>query len=186
MRDLPPEIQDRIEALCDAGEAAMADGDFDFAVTKFQEAWAILPEPRCGWDCAVSILAAIGDAHFSHRNFAQCKNIGDADFRDRVGSPDNPLIRLRLGQCLFEVGDEHEAADWLVGAYAAPSEKNSAHSLDKFPALVPSPRPRHAERHGRCTRPDRIETPLVAVLDAHHARGREHDVCGLSRLGRSW
>lgn len=138
MPHLPPEIQDRIEDLCDAGEAAMADGEFDVAVMKFQEAWATLPEPRCDWDCAISILAAIGDAHFFRRSFAECKKWLMQVLRDGGGSPDNPFIRLRLGQCLFELGDEQEAANWLAGAYLAEGAKLFAQEEPKYLAFIKS------------------------------------------------
>jgi hypothetical protein len=29
----------------------------------------------------------------------------------------NPFLRLRLGQCMYELGETDEAANWLAGAY---------------------------------------------------------------------
>lgn len=138
MPDLPTEIQNRIEELCDEGETVLADGGFDIAASRFQEAWAILPEPRCDWDCAVSILAAIGDAHFFRRDFAECKKWLMRILRDGGGLPDNPFIRLRLGQCLFELGDEHEAANWLAGGYLLEGAKLFAEDNPKYLAFIKS------------------------------------------------
>lgn len=33
------------------------------------------------------------------------------------GAMANPFLRLRLGQCLFELGELSEAANWLTGAF---------------------------------------------------------------------
>lgn len=138
MPNLPPRLQDQIEDLCDAGEAALADGDFDLAAAKFQEAWELLPEPRGGWDCAVPILGAIGDARFFRRDFAACKKWFMQILRDAGGSPDNPFIRLRLGQCLYELGDEREAANWLAGAYLAEGRKLFEHEDPKYFVFIKS------------------------------------------------
>ncbi len=138
MQDLPPEIQEQVEELCDAGEAFMADGKFDLAATSFNEAWLTLPEPRSAWPCAVSILAAIGDANFFRRDFAECKKSFMQILRDADGSPDNPFNRLRLGQCLYELGDEQEAANWLAGAYLAEGCKLFEIEDPKYLAFIKS------------------------------------------------
>jgi hypothetical protein len=138
MPDLPPRIQERIEQLCDAGEAFMIDGDFDLAASRFYEAWQLLPEPRETWSCAIAILASIGDAHFYRRDFAECKKWFMQILRDAGGSPDNPFIRLRLGQCLFELGDEQEAANWLAGAYLLEGCKLFAEDDPKYLAFIKS------------------------------------------------
>jgi hypothetical protein len=35
----------------------------------------------------------------------------------------NPFFRLRLGQSLYELGDEQEAANWLVPVYLTEGRK---------------------------------------------------------------
>lgn len=38
--------------------------------------------------------------------------------RSPEGEPTgNPFLRLRLGQCMYELGESVEAANWLAGAY---------------------------------------------------------------------
>jgi hypothetical protein len=46
----------------------------------------------------------------------------------------NPFLRLRLGQALYELGDEQEAANWLVPAY-----------LSEGPALFEDDDPKYLE-----------------------------------------
>ncbi len=35
----------------------------------------------------------------------------------------NPFLRLRLGQCMYELGEHREAADWLTMAFLSEGKK---------------------------------------------------------------
>lgn len=151
MQDLPIQIQELVESLCEAGEAFMADGAFDLGSMQLPKGLATLPEPRTDWSCAVPILAAIGDGYFIRRDFAECKESFMQILRDADGSPDNPFIRLRLGQCLYELGDEQEAANWLVGAYLVGNCKlfeNDAPSISRSSNRDYGRRPVHGRKGG--------------------------------------
>ncbi len=39
------------------------------------------------------------------------------------GATANPFLRLRLGQCLLELGELNEAANWLAGAFLLEGNK---------------------------------------------------------------
>ncbi len=97
------------EDLADAGEDIEAFG-------RFQAAWLALPEPREEQEPAVRIQAAIADCHFHLGEWDSCRRAVQQAFRCGAG-PDNPFLRLRLGQSLYELGEEREAANWLVPAY---------------------------------------------------------------------
>ena len=104
------------ESLFEEGEA-LADQDRESdALAKFQQAWLALPEPKNDHDLAVPILAAIADGWFHLGDWDRC----DAAAQEalRIGAdPANPFLRLRIGQALYELGDETEAANWLTMAY---------------------------------------------------------------------
>jgi hypothetical protein len=95
--------------LADAGEDTAALG-------RFQAAWSSLPEPRDEQESAVRILGAIADCHFHLGAWESCREAAQHAFRCGADL-DNPFLRLRIGQSLFELGDEQEAANWLVPAY---------------------------------------------------------------------
>lgn len=97
------------EALADAGQ----DGE---ALARFQAAWSALPEPREEQELAIHIQGAIADCHFHLGNWEGCRQAVQMAFRCGAGL-DNPFLRLRLGQSLYELGDEREAANWLAPAY---------------------------------------------------------------------
>jgi tetratricopeptide (TPR) repeat protein len=95
--------------LADAGEDAEA-------LRRYRAAWSALPEPREEQEPAIRIQAAIADCHFHLGDWESCRQAVQHAFRCGA-EPDNPFLRLRIGQSLYELGDEREAANWLVLAF---------------------------------------------------------------------
>jgi tetratricopeptide (TPR) repeat protein len=116
MAELPQELHERIQRLCAEGDGLLDQGRFDDALARYDSAWQLLPEPRTDWSAGEWIMAAIGDVQFQRGHFAASRQALMTALKCG-GSPDNPFLRLRLGQCLFELGDRQEAANWLAGAY---------------------------------------------------------------------
>ncbi len=55
-----------------------------------------------------------------------------------AGATANPFLRLRLGQCLFELGELAKAANWLAGAYLEEGPKLFAEDDPKYLAFIKS------------------------------------------------
>jgi hypothetical protein len=107
---------DEAERLFAEGEElADAEQDAD-ALARFRAAWEALPEPRDEQEPAIRILAAIADSHFHLGEWAECRRSVQHAFRCGADVA-NPFLRLRLGQALYELGEEREAANWLVPVY---------------------------------------------------------------------
>jgi hypothetical protein len=98
-------------------EFADAEEDMD-ALAQFQAAWDALPEPKGEQEPAIRILAAIADTHFHLGQWEECRRTIQDAFRCGADVA-NPFLRLRLGQSLYELGDQQEAANWLVPIYLA-------------------------------------------------------------------
>jgi hypothetical protein len=76
------------------------------AIARFEAAWERLPEPRTDHPDAPYVLAAVGDAHFLRGDFAAGRDAFMTALRCAHGEPiGNPFLRLRLGQCMFELGE---------------------------------------------------------------------------------
>ena len=116
MADLADSVHMKVKALCVAGDAAAEEGQFSNAVTQYEMAWALLPEPRIEWEAATWILAAIGDAQFLAGNFMAARD-ALSEAMQCPGAIGNPFIHLRLGQCQFELGNLSRANDELARAY---------------------------------------------------------------------
>lgn len=96
---------------------ALADAERDAeALARFEAAWAALPDPKEDQEPAVRVLAAIADCHFLLGDWAGCRDAIQDAFECGADVA-NPFLRLRVGQSLLELGDEAEAANWLVLPY---------------------------------------------------------------------
>ena len=114
--ELPDALHRQIQSLCSDGDDLAEARRFEGAVARYNEAWMLVPEPKSRWNASTWILAAIGDACFlggygtsaleALRYAMQCP-----------GGLGNPFLHLRLGQVLFDKGEEREAADQLARAY---------------------------------------------------------------------
>jgi tetratricopeptide (TPR) repeat protein len=117
MPELSDEIHVQVEHLCAEGDELGERGEFNEALSRYWEAWELLPEPRTEWSAALWILAAIGDTNFLSGNYVAGRDALMTAMKIGGDATGNPFLRLRLGQCLFELGELPEAANWLAGAY---------------------------------------------------------------------
>ncbi|MBS0502724.1 MAG: tetratricopeptide repeat protein [Proteobacteria bacterium] len=114
--ELAPEVQTAVTALCAEGDALASAGRYEDAVQCYNSAFELVPEPKSDWNASTWILAAIGDACFlgDYRTSAREALEYAMSCPDAVG---NPFLHLRLGQVLFDAGEEEAAADNLMRAY---------------------------------------------------------------------
>jgi hypothetical protein len=113
---LPDNIHSHISKLCADGDAQAELSDFKGALTHYAQAWSSLPDPKTQWTASTWILVSISDMNFQMGEFHSAKDTLTTAMQcpDAIG---NPFIHLRLGQCLFEVGELDHAADELIRAY---------------------------------------------------------------------
>lgn len=67
---------------------------------------------------AIEILVAISDCEFRLGHWEACYQAMQDALRSGL-SADDSFARLRLGQSLYELGDERNAANWLAPVYLA-------------------------------------------------------------------
>lgn len=114
--ELPAEVHEQIAALSASGDARADVSDWTGAISKYNEAWEIIPEPKNEWDASTWVLAAIADACFFSGYFESALDA----LRYALlcpGGMANPFLHLRLGQCALEKGLLEEAAEHLARAY---------------------------------------------------------------------
>ena len=116
MTELASDVLAQIQSLCEAGDDFAGNDEYIAALEQYWQAWDLLPEPQTDYEAATWILAAIGDANYLGGDFeAGRDNLSLAmHCPDAIG---NPILHLRLGQCLFELNDLDQAADELTRAY---------------------------------------------------------------------
>jgi tetratricopeptide (TPR) repeat protein len=115
---VPEDPAERVDELIQEGEVLLDEYDQEEqALVCFQEAWALLPEPKEEHSLASNILAAMGDCHFFLGRWEEAHRIFQRIIKTFDGMQTNPFVRMRLGQCLFELRNLSEACNWMVPVY---------------------------------------------------------------------
>jgi TolA-binding protein len=132
MPELPDDIYASVVQFSEAGDRLAGQRLFAEARDKYQKAWSLLPNPPYDWDAGFWLLTAIGDTYFLAGDYAN----GRRFFMDAVKWYDhargNPFIRMRLGECMYELGELEEARNWLAGAYLLEGEVLFEHDHPKY------------------------------------------------------
>lgn len=114
--ELPAEVHEKIAELSASGDALAEARDWTGAISKYNDAWKIIPEPKNEWEASTWVLAAIADACF----FAEYFDSALDALRYALHCPGgvaNPFLHLRFGQCAFEKSYMDEAVEHLAKAY---------------------------------------------------------------------
>lgn len=121
----------RIARFCELGDSFAERNDHAQALDLYQYAWNLLPEPKNQWQAATWILTAMGDSHFLRGNHKAAR----AKLEEALHCPEgnsNPFIHLRLGQALFELGEQKDAAAMLKQAYRSGSAEIFSGEDEKY------------------------------------------------------
>ncbi|CAK7031598.1 MAG: hypothetical protein DELT_02813 [Desulfovibrio sp.] len=133
--ELPEDVQEALDEICEQGNEAMDENDPEEALAFFRQAVDILPEPAEKWEAYSWLCAAQGDAQFGMQDFTGALE----QFREayNLSDPDevNPFVLLRLGQCFLRLGDEKNAAEYLLRAYMLEGEEIFEDDEDDFTFL---------------------------------------------------
>ncbi|MBS7566738.1 tetratricopeptide repeat protein [Mucilaginibacter sp. Bleaf8] len=114
--ELPDEIYDRIIALSEKGDAYAENEQFASALAQYQQALALLPEPKTDWEAATWLYAAIGDAYLNKQQPDDALNA----YEQALQSPDgtgNAYIWFSIGQVYYEQGNIAKAKQHFMSAY---------------------------------------------------------------------
>ena len=116
MQPFPSALEEDIESLVASGDALAHELRYEEALSRYKEAWSLIPEPKGEWEASRRVLAAIGDTHFLTGAFETAVEALSEAFLCPGGLGD-AFIHLRIGQCEFELGDVDFAAEHLIQAY---------------------------------------------------------------------
>lgn len=125
------DLDNQVRAKIASGDAYLDSDDFERAAQMYREAIRLIPEPQHLYWVALPAFTALGEAYFYAGDYAQALQ----SFRSALKAPnglENPLVYLRLGQTLFEIGDLHHAAEALIRAYALEGKEIFADEDDKY------------------------------------------------------
>lgn len=132
---LSEDIQEALEELCDQGNEAMDEGEFQEAIGFFEQALVILPAPAEEWEPYGWLQAAIGDAYFGMEDCPTALDYFQKAYTFAGPDDVNPFVLLRLGQCCRRTGDDTNAAEYLLRAYMLDGEDIFRDEEDDFAFL---------------------------------------------------
>lgn len=131
MDEIDDKTHKKITSLSKKGDSLAEKGNYPDALSKYWEAFDLVPEPKTKWDASTWLFAAIGDANFLGGDFqAGVDNLSNG--MHCPGAIGNPFLHLRLGQCQFELGNLDRAADELTRAYALEGKEIFAEDDPKY------------------------------------------------------
>lgn len=113
---LPHEVGDQLDALAQKGDAAFDRGAYRNAIKTYRKGLDLLPEPQNQWEATLWFTAAIADAYWFLENYQDALMYLEESLQVEGGHA-NPFIRLRLGQVLFELGQEEKAREELLRGF---------------------------------------------------------------------
>lgn len=120
--ELPDEIYETIESLSDAGQKLFESGNSKAATAKWNEALALLPDPKNKWEAALWLYGALGDAYRSEGRLDDSLSYFQSAYNSADGHL-NPYILCMLGVTLYDLNRKEEAVDFLLQAYMLEGEE---------------------------------------------------------------
>ena len=135
---LSEDVQEALEELCDQGNEAMDEGEFQEAVAFFEQALAILPAPAEEWEPYGWLQAALGDACYGMYEYDRALDYFHKAYTFAGPEEVNPFVLLRLGQCYRRLGNAGNAKEYLLRAYMLEGEDIFADEAEDFAFLKES------------------------------------------------
>lgn len=133
--ELSDEVYEKIEEYSERGNAHCDEEEWGKAVTCFNKALELVPEPKEEWEAATWIYAALGDAFYLWEKYEEAL---DNLKRARM-CPDglaNPFILLRIGEAYYELGELEQAKKILLEAYMMEGIEIFEDEDEKYFALI--------------------------------------------------
>ncbi len=114
--ELPVDIYEKVTELSEIGSKAFDSSAFMSAISSWEAAKKLLPEPQEDWEAYMWLSASIGDAYF-HLEQIEFAKSSFFDALNNIEGQSNPFVHYRLGQCFYKQGDEQKAIQSFLKAY---------------------------------------------------------------------
>ena len=114
--ELEDKVYNQIVSLAEEGDDFAEKEIFGSAISKYNEALDLVPEPKTDWEAATWLYVALGDALFSEKDFSAALDA----YEKALMSPDgtgNPYIWFCLGEVFYELGNIEKAKTHFMSAY---------------------------------------------------------------------
>jgi tetratricopeptide (TPR) repeat protein len=113
---LPENIALKLDELSQLGNDFLDQGRAPEAISTWEEALEILPEPKINWEASEWLYASIGDAYYELNNYKRAQEALQNALNCSGSSP-SPFVTYRLGQVFVEQGQTERGVEMLLRAY---------------------------------------------------------------------
>lgn len=133
--ELSDEIYNQIEVYSEQGNEYCDLEEWEKAVSSFNKAMELLPEPKEDWEASTWLYTALGDAFFFAGKYVQAiESLENA--RMCPEGMANPFILLRLGESYYEQGQMETAKKYLFESYMMEGVEIFAEEDEKYFRLI--------------------------------------------------
>lgn len=133
--ELEAKLHSKIAAIAAEADSRVEDEKYYDALVLYNDALALIPEPKTKWNASTWLLGSIGDAAFLGTYYETARDaLQDAMLCP--GAIGNPFLHLRLGEAELELGDPDRAVDELMRAYMGAGKEIFEHEDPKYLALL--------------------------------------------------
>jgi tetratricopeptide (TPR) repeat protein len=130
---LSKDMFDRIEEICEEGGEWFDDKEYTEAISTWQQAFNLVPEPQHSFSQSLWLHSSIGDAFFLLHDFKKAAmHLLAAAGNTAENAHANSLLMLRLGQSCFEINDIPKAKEYLLRAYILGGEARFENEDEKY------------------------------------------------------
>jgi tetratricopeptide (TPR) repeat protein len=120
--ELNDKVYEQIVTLAEVGDEFAENEIFGSAISKYQLALDLLPEPKTDWEAATWLYVALGDALFSQKEFDAALD----SYQQALLCPDgtgNPYIWFCLGEVFYVQDNLEKAKTHFMSAYLLDGEE---------------------------------------------------------------
>lgn len=133
--EIDDEVYEQITALAESGDNFAEKEQFGSAISKYEQALDLLPEPKTDWEAATWLYVALGDALFNQKDF----NAALGAYQRALMSPDgtgNPYVWFSLGSAFYELDNLEKAKTHFMSAYLLDGEEVFQDADPDYLALI--------------------------------------------------
>lgn len=113
-------VYEELQDLADQGNLALDQGRLDEAISLWQQALALLPQPLTQWQAAFWLYASIGEAYYQQASYEKAIQVL-VEAQSNPEAKGNPYPFYMLGKCYWRLNNER-AVEYLLNAYELDGE----------------------------------------------------------------
>lgn len=123
MKDLEPELKENVVQLCQKGVEQAEIERYEASNRTFTKVYALLPEPKSEWKAYTWLRASMADNCFELKDYKSALELLQEVIGMDSQYQENAYVRMRKGQCQYELYGEKEAVEELKLAYRLGGEE---------------------------------------------------------------